>query len=193
MARKQKKLNRRRRVVKTALLVVGEGPDDRAFIQHMSREFRHESLNIRATIKNESGGSPGNIITNATRKYQSDEYDWRYIVLDSDLPVDAASKKKAEKNGYRLIFWCPQCLEGTLLDILGENIRPGESSQELKARLHPRLAGKHTEPESYAQLFPKKVLVNAQNASIQTIHGILTGQPHGDRPQGTGTEQHDLF
>ncbi|WLD58623.1 hypothetical protein NFC81_02225 [Salinispirillum sp. LH 10-3-1] len=176
MARKFKGQNKRRTVSKTTLLVVGEGPDDQAFIKHMNQQFRNENTQRSATIKKESGGSPGNIITNTTRKYQNSDYDQRIIVLDSDIPVGAASRALASKHGFAIVLWSPTCLEGALLDVLGEPVHAHESNQALKGRLHPRLAAHHTEPEAYAGLFPKPILKEAVNASVVQVRSALTGK-----------------
>lgn len=174
MAKRSK--NQKRHVVKTALLIVGEGLDDQAFIRHMNSEFREEGTEIRAKIFSDSGGSPKSVISNTTRKYKNNEYDLRYIVLDSDLPIEAKSQQLAEKHGYTIILWNPQCLEGTLLDVLGERVDPADTSQSLKARLHPMLDCHHTEPGAYASRFPKPVLEEATNSSIVSVRDALTGK-----------------
>lgn len=173
MARRSR--TRKRHVVKTALLIVGEGPDDQAFVKHMNQVFREESTGIRASINKESGGSPGNVIANTTRKYKNDDFDQRFIVLDSDIPISEASQQLAEKHGYAIILWNPQCLEGALLDVLGERVQSTETSQNLKVRLHPMLDGHHTEPAAYASRFPKPVLAGATNSSIVSVRDVLTG------------------
>ncbi|GGX46266.1 hypothetical protein [Saccharospirillum salsuginis] len=176
MGARRKRQRPLRHAAKTALLVVGEGPDDQAFIKHMNRVFRDDSTGIRATVQKESGGSPENIIANTLRKYKNGAYERRFIVLDSDVPVSDASQKEAEKKGYTLILWAPLCLEGALLDVLGESFRPGETSQSMKDRLHPRLKAHHTEPEAYEDLFPKPVLADTTNESVVSVRKALTGQ-----------------
>lgn len=172
MARKRISSQSHRQPLKTTLLVVGEGPDDSAFITHVNRVFR-DAIHKKATIKPESGGSPGVIITNATRKYLHRDFDKRLFVLDADIPPDAASIKLASQHGFHIILWSPQCLEGALLDVLGEHINAHETSQDLKARLHPRLAGHHTDPSAYEVLFPKDVLEAAKNQSVVDIRTAL--------------------
>lgn len=176
MTRKRTGQNKSRQASKTTLLVVGEGPDDQAFIKHMNRALRTENRNRTANIQKESGGSPGNIITNATRKYRNAHYDQRIFVLDSDIPIDNASYKLAKQFGFEICLWSPLCLEGALLDVLGEPVNAHESSQDLKKRLHPRLAANHTEPEAYAILFPKSRLEGATNQSVVEVRSALIGQ-----------------
>lgn len=177
MARKPRRVVRNRSAVKTTLLIVGEGPDDQAFIKHMNQTLRSEISDQRATIQKESGGSPGNIIANAARKYSHQDFDRRIFVMDSDLPIEPASRKKAEDSGYEIILWKPQCLEGVLLDLLDERVGDHETSQQLKKRLYrqyPKLEKYHTEPKAYAEIFPKPVLVSAKNDSVVALHSVLT-------------------
>lgn len=173
MSRKRAKHSRTRHIQKTTLLIVGEGPDDQAFIKHMNRQFRAEAAGIKPAIEKQSGGSPGNIITNATRKYEHQDYDRRFIVLDSDIPISQQDYDKARKHGCGIILWKPTCLEGALLDVLRESVDEFETGQQLKNRLHPRLAAHHTEPEAYAELFPKAVLQSSSNNSVNTVRDLL--------------------
>ncbi|SJN14282.1 hypothetical protein CZ787_14365 [Halomonas citrativorans] len=159
----------------TTLLVVGEGPDDQAFIKHMHGQLR-VSRTIRPKIEKQSGGSPGNIIDNAARKYASQDFDQRFIVLDSDIALSQQERDRARRYGFRLILWSPICLEGALLEVLGERVRDHETAQQLKARLHPQLTGHHTEKAAYAVLFPYEVLEAATNPSVAEVRTALAGQ-----------------
>ena len=96
-------------------------------------------------------------------------------MLDSDIPPSAAEVKQARSAGYQIILWSPQCLEGALLEVLGERVGEHETSQGLKARLHPRLAGAHTAVAAYAPLFPQAVLDVATNGSVVAVRGLLLG------------------
>ncbi|MGR7921488.1 hypothetical protein ACU6RQ_10315 [Zobellella denitrificans] len=87
--------------------------------------------------------------------------------------VVQAERRKAEQAGYDIILWRPQCLEGALLEVLGERIGAHENSQQLKQRLHPRLADRHTEPAAYAELFPRPVLEKTTNESVCSLRHYL--------------------
>lgn len=173
MARKRTQRNTHRQASKTTLLIVGEGPDDQAFIKHMSQQFRADNHGLKATIEKQSGGSPGNIITNAARKYGHLPFDQRFFVLDSDVKVSQQDYDKARKNGYRIILWHPVCLEGALLDVLNETVDDNEAAVSLKKRLHPLLDGPHTESRAYRQRFTKAVLEQATNDSVATVRKAL--------------------
>ena len=164
---------RRRAMLHSTLLVVGEGADDRAFIGHMKQLFCPRGSGLSVKVESGDGGSAGNIITNAIRSYRDSGYDKRLLLLDADLPPSDADRKRALAAGYEIILWQPRCLEGALLEALGELVRDHETSQQLKARLHPRLAGRHTDAAAYAVLFPRAVLDAAVNLSIVTLRTAL--------------------
>jgi len=166
-----------RHVVLTTLLVVGEGADDRAFITHMKQLFCPRGGGLKVQVEAGDGGSAGNIISNSIRSYRGAAYDRRILLLDADLPPSEAERKQAAAAGYEIILWRPQCLEGALLEALGEPVRAHETSQQLKQRLHPRLAGKHTEPTAYAVLFPSVVLEGTDNPALSQLRRALLNQP----------------
>ena len=172
-----------RPVSKTTLLIVGEGAHDQAFIKHMHRILRQPNSQIHPTIEKQSGGSPGVIIENAIRKYQHIGYDHRIIVLDGDIAISQQDRDKARKRGYTIILWEPLCLEGALLDVLGESVGPHETSQALKARLHPQLTGLPAEPKAYADLFSGQLLIGTKNLSVARIRVALTQKNKISPPQ----------
>lgn len=173
MARKRNHHKQQRLVSKTTLLIVGEGADDQAFIKHMNQQINADNDGIKPTIEKQSGGSPGNIITNATRKYDHLPFDQRYIILDSDIPLTQQDRDKARKHGYHIIEWTPVCLEGALLEVLGERVANNAQAAALKARLHPLLDGPHTDSKSYRQRFSRGVLDAATNTSVVAVRKAL--------------------
>jgi len=164
-----------RTVMRTTLLVVGEGADDWAFISHMKQLYCPRDGGRSVKVEPGNGGSAGNVITHAIRAWQSRDYDRRLFLLDADLPPSEAQRKRARAAGYDIILWRPQCLEGALLETLAERVQAHETSQQLKARLHPRLDGGHTEPKAYAQLFTRAVLDADRNAAVAELRGVLLG------------------
>lgn len=173
MARKRISRNRNRQASKTTLLIVGEGADDQAFIKHMNQQFRADNPDIKPRIEKQSGGSPGNIITNAVRKYEHLQFDQRFFVVDSDIPLTQQEYDKARAHGYRVILWAPVCLEGALLEVLGERVGGHDAAMSLKRRLHPLLDGSHTDSTAYKHRFPRAVLEKAVNESVVTVRQVL--------------------
>jgi hypothetical protein len=174
----RRKHSKQRTVAETTLLVVGEGADDKAFINHMKglffeRKRGHKGPKIEAA----DGGSPHDILKHATKLIKNRDYERRIVVMDSDQPVEIKDQKAAEQAGFEIILWSPQCLEGALLNTLGEAVNSHETSQNLKARLHPRLACNHTEPEAYGVLFTKSVLENPKNKSVKDVKNVIAPKP----------------
>ena len=166
-----------RAVLHSTLLVVGEGADDQAFVSHMKQLFCPRGCGLSVKVESGDGGSAGNIITNAIRSYRDSGYDKRLLLLDADLPPTAQERKRAEQAGYAVILWAPQSLEGALLDALGEAVQAHETSQQLKQRLHPRLATRHTEAAAYALLFTLDRLQSTHNLALSQLRRALLNQP----------------
>jgi len=101
------------------------------------------------------GGSPKDIIRSAFKNKQTD-YDRRYVLMDSDISLSAQDRKIAQRNKVTIIQSTPICLEGMLLEVLGQT--PPNTNEQCKAMLHPQLSGKPTEKSSYSQKFTKTVL-----------------------------------
>ncbi|MFD1216875.1 hypothetical protein [Microbulbifer celer] len=173
----RKAAHKKHAAAQTALLVVGEGADDKAFFNHMKNLYCKRGAGYTVKVEAGDGGSPGNIITNAIRSFRHKGYDRRFMILDSDLPPSPAENKKAEREGYQIILWSPQCLEGALLDVMGEPVGDHETSQQLKKRLHPMLAGPHTSPAAYADLFTRQTLDKTTNGSVVSARNVLRNQP----------------
>lgn len=173
MARKRISRNRNRQASKTTLLIVGEGADDQAFIKHMSQQLRTGTTSVKPRIEKQTGGSPGNIITNAVRKYGHLPFDQRFLVVDADIPLSQQEYDKARAHGYRVILWAPVCLEGALLEVLDERVGGHDTAMSLKKRLHPLLDGSHTDSAAYKHRFPRAVLEKAVNESVVTVRQVL--------------------
>lgn len=159
----------------TTLLVVGEGQDDKAFLEHLKSLFCPRRCGKKVTIERGNGGSPWNIIEHAIRKNMNKSFDQKIILIDEDVPPNDSSIKKAKKNKFSIIIWRPQCLEGALLETLGEKVTEGMKSCRLKKLLHPRLNGCHTDKAAYAELFTQEVVEGTTNESIQEVLGKIRG------------------
>lgn len=161
MARKQKK------ALKTTLLVVGEGVIDRAFIDHMKSIYTRGVNTQKVTTDAANGGSPSDIVKYVIRKNSHTAFDKKVILMDDDVPVSEAVKNQARKKNIEILYSTPICLEGMLLDVLGQSVL--SSCVECKDALHSQLSGSPTQKESYAQLFGKNVLDESNNEAIQSL------------------------
>lgn len=169
MARKNKK---RKFAQQTTLLVVGEGPCDRAFVNHMKALYDSRENGQKVTVQSADGGSPQSMINNTVKKYAHVDYTRRVMLLDSDVEIKRNDRSKAEQAGIEIVMSTPLCLEGMLLDVLKRKV--GHTSQECKDMLHPLLSGEATRWESYSPLFDKPILDETDKAEIVELKLLLS-------------------
>lgn len=165
----------RRRVKLATLLAVGEGPADRAFINHLKGLYSHDS-GQKVTVDTADGGSPAVMIQHVIRKYRYADYDRRLLLLDEDIPIDADALKNARQGNIELIISKPVCLEGMLLCVLGQQIPNGANADHCKATLYPQLAGKPTDRNSYGQLFPRPVIDGTDKPEVVRLRKIVSNE-----------------
>ncbi|MEZ9296859.1 RloB domain-containing protein [Vibrio cyclitrophicus] len=167
--------NKRLRVLKKTLLIVGEGEAEKAFIQYLRSIYA--TGNPKVSIKSAGGKGPKNVITEAISTKDATGYDYAVALLDTDLPWPRQLVRKAEGKKIILIGSDP-CLEGFLLDILDEPRPTPNESSFCKKKLHGMLNGKETEKETYEPLFPKELLDKKQGElkGLRTLIELISGQ-----------------
>lgn len=169
MARRGKK---QRKAQLATLLAVGEGPADKAFINHL-KDLYSKNTGQRVTVEAEDGGSPATMIRNVIRKHRHADYDRRVLVLDEDVPILEPDIAKARKANIELIISTPVCLEGMLLRVLEQQVPNGATATFCKNQLHPQLSGRETRRESYRELFPKPVIDNTTKEQIVRLRQLM--------------------
>lgn len=158
-------------VKKTTLIVVGEGAHDKAFLDHMKGIYNSRHSGQKVKIDSADGGSPHDVIKTAIKKTSHLDYDQKYILMDSDVPINAADLKLAKAQKITVLLSTPLCLEGMLLEVLRQHIPV--TAELCKKRLHPQLAGKPVYAESYQELFPKLILDAAIHQTIIELRTVL--------------------
>jgi len=161
-----------KKVKRATLLIVGEGSHDKAFLQHMKSIYDGEN-NQTVKIDAASGGSPIEIIDETIRKNNHASYDKKIILLDADVTIRQQDRDKARINRIELIVSTPICLEGMLLDVLGQRIPEFASATACKARLNPMLSGEPTKSLSYAQRFTKAILDSTTIEQIVRLRNLI--------------------
>jgi hypothetical protein len=164
MARKQK------RSLLSTLIIVGEGAHEKAFLSHL-KSLYSANTNQKVKIDSADGGSPQDIVRTAVKKSRHIDYDRKFILMDSDITVDDATKKLAKDNNITIILSEPLCLEGMLLNLLGLNAP--DNSKKCKALLHPKLDGSAAEKSSYVRLINKELLEDSDVNQIILLLKIL--------------------
>ena len=91
----------------------------------------------------------------AIRQYRNAAYDRVVTLLDTDLEMSAAARRRARSKKIQIIGTKP-CLEGLLLKILGEHVP--DTSAMCKEQLGVTLPARLTAPEDYQEKFPKQFL-----------------------------------
>lgn len=167
MARRNKK------VVVTTLIIVGEGACEKAFLGHLKQLFSNNT-NQKVKVDSADGGSPYDIVNTTVKKTRHIAYDKKYILIDSDIVIDEKTKKLAKENNIQIIESMPLCLEGMLLNVLGQKVPL--TSVQCKNILHPQLSGAPTDKDSYGTLFTKNVLENSSVSSINELVDIMKNQ-----------------
>ncbi|MFA0000783.1 hypothetical protein AB4428_20970 [Vibrio lentus] len=164
---------KKKRVLKESLIFVGEGEAEKAFLLHLKSIYGVG--NPKVTPKSAGGKGPNNVIGDALGTLACSGCSKVAALLDTDLPWPVGLAKTAKQKKIPLIGSTP-CLEGLLLDILG--IKKPASSSACKKLLHPKLSGRETCKESYAEAFSEEVLNQARTKVVEldSIINIIQGK-----------------
>lgn len=159
------------RKVKHTVLIVGEGVYDYAFLKHLQKLY-DRSTGRKITVKAGDGGSPADVIHCASKR-KDIAYDEKWVLIDADIALSPAAFQLAKKCKVGILQSEPWCLEGMLLEIIGE--KPPLDNAQCKKRLHPKLAGNPAHSQSYEMLFPKTLLEASNNPTIQQLIILFRG------------------
>lgn len=144
-----------RRAARHTILLVGEGATDSAFLKHIKSLYISRGCGVNAKVHNARGKGPDHVVDQAIKQRQNAAYDRVVALLDADLEMSTAARKRARSKRIQIIKAEP-CLEGLLLKILGEYV-PAISVQ-CKAQMGHILPARLTAPEDYQANFPKDLL-----------------------------------
>lgn len=144
-----------RRVARHTVLLVGEGKTELAFLQHIKSLYISRGCGVSATIRNAHGKGPDHVVDYAIRQCRNAAYDRVVVLLDTDLEMSDAARRRAKSKKIQTIGSIP-CIEGLLLNILGKNV-PATSAQ-CKARVGGILPARLTSSHDYQANFPRDFL-----------------------------------
>jgi len=157
----RKKTKREPRRTKPTVLFVGEGKTEVAFIKHLKRQYQPER-NPPVRIDIENGRDSGQVLRTALKITAMRQYDVVVCLFDLDKALPKGDMRKALAKKFVLIGADP-CIEGFMLEILGQP-KPHHSS-DCKHAMHPKLAGKETDPGSYP-MFSKEILEQRRDTLV---------------------------
>ena len=165
--------NRTRRARKS-LLIVGEGAQDRAFVEYLKSLYDGRETGQTVKVKAGDGGSPGDLLEKMIRRYQHIAHDRRVLLLDDDVQISGTARATARRHGIEMILSSPVCLEGMLLEVLGEPVPL--KAQSCKSSLHPMLDGHPAEKRSYERSFPQSLLDQSANPALIRLRMLISNQ-----------------
>jgi len=170
-------VSRRRRPVrstKKTVLIVGEGPTERAFLRYVKELYIRRDMDVSVNVECGAGGSPRNVVEKAIRLCGSRGYDKCFVLIDADIPLNADKKlriRMKRKPKIEILRSTP-CIEGLFLSILG--VTGNNSSDQCKSTFEATYlsADKKTDKRSYVRLFPKELL-DQKRTRIRELNNIL--------------------
>ena len=151
------------------LLIVGEGYDEVAFLNHLKQFPGVCGRGVEITIKNARGKGAAGVIDCAIKLKANAAYDQVAVLLDTDTDWTAAVAQLAKRKLIQVLTSEP-CLEALLLRVIGE--RPGQA-RDLKKQFDPYVRNDGTRREDYVEYFGLPVL-QAARQNEPTIDDLLT-------------------
>ena len=108
------------RNTKTTILIVGEGPTEKAFLQYLKELYVARDFDFTVKVECGSGGAPCSVVQKAIRLRGSRAYDKCYVLFDADRPLETDYKlsDRINKRPRVEILKATPCIEGLFLAIL---------------------------------------------------------------------------
>ena len=163
---------------KTTILIVGEGPTERAFLQYLKELYILRENNFAVKIESGTGGSPSSIVQKAIRLRGSRGYDKCYVLIDADKPLETDFKlaDRMKKRPRIEVLKVTPCIEGLFLAILKHSSfsQRSASSDYCKKEFESTYmaSDRKTDKRSYVDKF-LKTLINERRASVPELDLIL--------------------
>lgn len=149
MAKKHWKTNQ-------AILLVGEGADEAAFLNHVKSIFVHRDSGKSVKVKNAQGKGATHVVEWAVRQLANSKYNLVAVMVDTDTGWTQEAQQKAADQNILLLPSEP-CFEAVMLRTLCK--RDTGDSQTLKRRFAPYVRNRSTESESYQDHFGREDLL----------------------------------
>ncbi|MBL7130593.1 MAG: RloB domain-containing protein [Candidatus Omnitrophica bacterium] len=166
------------RRTKTAILIVGEGPTEKAFLQYLQEIYISREADVAVKIECGSGGSPQCVVEKTMHLRDNRAYDRCAVVLDAHIPLkpDRELKKLMKKRPPVEIILISPCIEGLFLTILQHPnfSRNRASVQQCKHEFEAHYLSdvQKTDKHSYGRIFPRHLLDSCRG-SIRELDTIF--------------------
>lgn len=164
--------------IKKTILIVGEGPTEKAFLQHIKELYLTREADFVIKVECGSGGGPKSVVQKTVRLRSSRAYDKCFVLVDADRPLETDRKleERMHKKPHVEILKSTPCIEGLFLLILQHpnfsqtSTLSDNCKREFESKYIP--ADKKTDKRSYADKFPREVL-EGRRGSIPELDAIL--------------------
>jgi hypothetical protein len=150
------------------LLIVGEGYDEVAFLNHIKQFPGVCGQGVQIWIKNARGKGAAGVVDCAIKLIANVAYDRVAVLLDTDTDWTPAVARRAKSKGI-LVLASDPCFEAMLLRVIGKN--PG-AQKDLKKQFAPYVNHGGTKREDYENHFSLESLQAARD-SEKTIDDLL--------------------
>lgn len=168
---------RKFRRTKKTVLIVGEGPTEKAFLQHIKQLYITREMDIAVKVECGSGGAPRSVVERAVRLKGSRSYDKCFVLVDADLPFepDSELEKRMRKKPRVEMLKATPCIEGLMLAILKHPkfSQTKTSSNDCK-QMFDKYVSQHkkTDKRSYESIFPKENF-DTRRQNVGELNSIL--------------------
>jgi hypothetical protein len=163
----------KRRLAQSSLLIIAEGPIDKAFLEHLKDLYDSRHSGQRIKIEAGDGGSPRDVIKKALG-WQQIAYDKKYVLIDDDVMLSASDRKLAKNKGIQILQSTPVCLEGMILRVLKQ--KAPATNKACKSVFHPMLTGKPNSKSSYKAVLTKEIFDECEDNVIQNLIRIMKNE-----------------
>ena len=150
------------------LLIVGEGYDEVAFLNHLKQFPGVCGRGVEITIRNARGKGAAGVIDCAIKLKANAAYDQVAVLLDTDTDWTPSVSKLAKQKKIQVLTSDP-CLEALLLRVLGKT---PVQAKDLKKQFDPYVRNDGTRREDYVEHFGLAVLQAARRTE-STIDDLL--------------------
>ena len=154
------------------ILLVGEGADEEAFLNHVKSNFVLRGSGKSVKVKNAQGKGATHVVEWTIRQMATAEYNTVAVMVDTDKDWTPAIQEKAANKNILLLPSTP-CFEAVMLRVLDQH--PNGNAQTLKKLFAPFVHNKATESESYQEHFSAGYLIanRLRDGSINRLLQIL--------------------
>lgn len=154
---------------KRTLLIVGEGYDEEAFLNHLKHLYVQRGCGLSVTIKNARGKGALHVIDWTARQIANADYDAVAALLDTDTDWNAKTEKLARTKKIQVLKSSP-CFEAMMLRLIGKSGN-GDASA-LKRKFAPLVNNDATRHANYALNYDAECLQAGRGKEL-TIDALL--------------------